>query len=327
MFFALSGALGVLTLVGSVRVWTVFLFAFASGLVNTLDAPARQVFVLDLVGGERAANAVSLNEVVVNTSRVLGPAVGGVLLATVGVGVCFVVNAISFLPPLGVVAVLLRRRGWSSTQLRPGTRERGHVREGLAYAWRRPAIRGCIFMAVAGGMLFNMGSTLPLVATRAFHSGAQGYATMMAAFGVGALVGAVVAGSGSPWPSGRRVRALVLATGVEVCLAALAPWIGLLYVGLALAGFLSIWFIALANALVQLRTDPVLRGRVMGAWTMALSGMLPVTSLLVGAVATWGGGAAGAREAFGLSGVAMVLSAGLGWRALADRGEQVAVAV
>jgi hypothetical protein len=101
----------------------------------------------------------------------------------------------------------------------------------------------------------------------------------------------------------------------------------LLYVGLALAGFLSIWFIALANALVQLRTDPVLRGRVMGAWTMALPGMLPLTSLLVGAVATWGGGAAGAREAFGLSGVAMVVSAGLGWRALADRGEQVAVAV
>jgi MFS family permease len=93
----------------------------------------------------------------------------------------------------------------------------------------------------------------------------------------------------------------------------------MLYIGLALAGSLSIWFIALANALVQLRSDPALRGRVMGVWTMALPGMLPVTSLLVGTVATLGGGALGARLAFALSGVALTASALVGWRALADQ--------
>jgi MFS family permease len=96
----------------------------------------------------------------------------------------------------------------------------------------------------------------------------------------------------------------------------------MLFVGLALAGFLSIWFIALANALVQLRSDPAVRGRVMGVWTMALPGMLPITSLLVGGVATLGGGALGARLAFGLSGLALAVSALAGWRALADREDE-----
>lgn len=319
-FFALAASFGGLYAAGLVRVWVIFVFAFASGVVNCFDAPARQVFVLDLVGPERTANAISLYEVVLNASRVLGPAVGGVLLATVGVAACFFVNAASFLPPLAVIFVLLRRRGWSSTHVALGERRRGHVREGLVYAWRVPAIRSCLLFAVSGGMLFNMGSTLPLMATRAFHTGPGGYGSMMAAFGAGALFGAIMAGSGGSWPSGRRVRALVLATGIEVCLAAAAPWIGLLYVGLALAGFLSIWFIALANTLVQLRSDPEIRGRVMGAWTMALPGMLPLTSLLVGGVATWGGGGLGAREAFGLAGVAMAATALLGWRSLSDTG-------
>jgi hypothetical protein len=94
-----------------------------------------------------------------------------------------------------------------------------------------------------------------------------------------------------------------------------------LFAGVALAGFLSIWFIALANTLVQLRTEPGLRGRVMGIWTMALPGMSVITSLLIGGVATWGGGAAGARDAFGLSGAALLVTAGLAWRSLSDRGE------
>jgi MFS family permease len=117
------------------------------------------------------------------------------------------------------------------------------------------------------------------------------------------------------------VRWLAVLTGAAVCLTAASPWVGLLFVGVALAGFFSIWFVALANTLVQLRTEPGLRGRVMGIWTMALPGMSPVTSVLIGGVATWAGGAAGARDAFGLSGAALLATAGLAWRALSDRGE------
>jgi MFS family permease len=320
-FMVLGVALGALVLTGAVRVWMLFAFAFVNGSISAIDAPTRQVFVLELVGTDCAASAVSLNEIVINASRVLGPALGGVLLATVGFAVCFFVNAASFLPPLGVVVVLLWRRGWARRPATGDERGAGRVREGLAFAWRHPAIRYTMLMAVASGMLFNLAATLPLMATRAFHMGAGGYGALMATFGAGAIFGAILAGAGPAWPSGRRVRALAALTGAEVCLAAASPRAGLLFAGLALAGFLSIWFIALANALVQLRTAPGLRGRVMGIWTMAMPGMTPVTSLLVGGVATWAGGGVGARDAFGLSGVAMLLTAGLAWRSLSDRGE------
>ncbi len=316
-FIVLSVLMGALVATGRSPVWAVFAVALATGVVNMLDAPARQVFVVDLVGTERVASAVGLNEVVINTSRVLGPSLGGALLATTGVAACFFVNAASFVPPLVVVVGLVHRRGWGPARQAGPTRAGRHVLEGMAYAWRHPTVRACLLAAVSGGMLFNMGSTLPLMATRAFHVGPEGFGTMMAAFGVGALFGALMAGSSGSRPRARLVRALLAATGAEVCLTAAAPALWLLYGGLALAGLLSIWFIALANTLVQLRTEPGMRGRAMGAWTMALPGAYPLTSMAVGAVATWGGGALGAREGFGLAGVAMLASALAGWRGLA----------
>ena len=320
-YVLLGTALGALVVAGDIQVWMLFVFAFANGCISAIDGPTRQVFVLELVGADAVANAISLNEVVVNTSRVLGPALGGVLLATVGFAPCFFVNAASYLPPLGVVVALLWRRGWAHRRVAEEGRGPGRVRRGLAFAWRNLAVRYSLFMAVAAGMLFNMGVTLPLMATRAFRMGAGGYGALLATFGGGAVFGALLAGGGPAWPSGRRVRWLAALTGAAVCLTAASPWVGLFYAGVALAGFFSIWFIALANALVQLRTEPGLRGRVMGIWTMALPGMTPLTSLLVGGVATWAGGAAGARDAFGLSGAALLLTAALAWRALSDRGE------
>ncbi len=319
IFVVLGASLGVIVLIGALRVWMIFAFALASGIVTSVDLPTRQVFVVDLVGRDRTPSAISLNEVVLNLSRVVGPALGGIILATVGAAACFLVNSGSFLPPLFIIAALFWRRGWQAQQGPGVTQRSGHVREGLAYAWRRPAIRSCILIAVAGGMLFNMASTLPLMASRVFHVGPGGYGAMMAAVGSGAVLGAAFASAGPPWPSGRRVRVLVLAAGVEVCLTAVAPTVGLLYAGLVAAGFLSIWFICLANALVQQRSEPALRGRMMGVWTMALPGSMPLTSLLVGAVATLGGRSMGAREAFGLGGAAMTLTAIAGWRALADK--------
>jgi MFS family permease len=326
-YIVLGVALGVLLVAGDVEVWMLFAFAFANGCISALDSPTRQVFVLELVGTEYVANAISLNEVVINTSRVLGPALGGVLLATVGFAPCFFVNAASYVPPLVVVVALLWRRGWARRPVAEEGDGRGRVHRGLVFAWRHPPIRYSLFMAVAAGMLFNLGTTLPLITTRVFHMGAGGYGALMAAFGGGALFGALMAGGGPAWPSGRRVRGLAVLTGAAVCLTAASPWVGLLFAGVAVAGFLSIWFIALANTLVQLRTEPGLRGRVMGIWTMAIPGMSPVTSLLIGGVATWARGAAGARDAFGLSGAALLVAAGLAWRALSDRGESARLRV
>ena len=169
-------------------------------------------------------------------------------------------------------------------------------------------------MAVASGMIFNAGVTLPLLATRVFHLGPTGFGAMFAVFGVGAVGGALLAAGGDPWPTGRRVRLLALLTGADIVLTGLAPGTATAFIGLALAGLLSIWFIALANTLVQVRTAPVFRGRVMGIWTMAIPGMNPVTGIVAGVTAV----ALGPRAGFALGGVALVVTAVLGWSTLAD---------
>jgi MFS family permease len=303
--------LAVLAGTGVVEVWMLFAAALAGGCILAVDGPARQVYVLELVGSERTASAVGLYEIVINVSRVLGPAVGGILLATVGAAACFAVNAASFVPPL-LVLVFAHRRG----RIAAHSPQRGSVREGLAYVRRTPAIRACVLLAAASGLLFNFGVALPILVTLTFHSGGGVYGALVAVFGVGAVAGALFAAGGPPTPSGRRVRVLAAATGVTILATAASPELGLVFVGLALAGFLSIWFIALANTLVQVRAEPSLRGRVMGVWSMALPGMNPITGLIAGAVAQ----TVGPRAGFGLSGAAILVCAVLTWPALADDG-------
>ena len=309
LFLLVAVCLSVVSLTGSAQLWILYVLSFAAGCVLAVDGPARQVYPLDLVGTERAASAVGLYEVVQNMSRVFGPAVGGLLIATSSVSACFIACALSFLAPLA--ALLLYRPTFKPV---PSGSDRGHVRAGLSYVWRSPAIRATMVMAIASGMVFNAGVTLPLLATRTFHLGPSGFGAMFATFGVGAVAGALLAAGGGSWPTGRRVRLLALLTGADIVLTAFAPRAALAFVGLAFAGLLSIWFIALANTLVQVRTGPAMRGRVMGIWTMAIPGMNPVTGLLAGATAL----AFGPRAGFALGGVALVLAAAAGWGALAD---------
>ena len=217
-FILISSTLGVLTLLGSVRLWVVFVAAVAGGSVNALDQPARQVYVLELVGRDGMANAIGLNEVVMNASRVLGPAVGGALLVTAGVGACFLFNAATFIPPL---LVLWHFRPAVSISTR---RQRSQVRKGLLYAWGQPAIHAVLFMAgFASCALFNLGVALPLIATRVFHLGGGGYGLMLSTFGLGAVGGGVFATIGSTWPSGRSVRLLALVSGLAVLGTSFSP--------------------------------------------------------------------------------------------------------
>ena len=203
---SLSIVLGVLLAVlagtGAIEVWMLFAAALAGGCILAVDGPARQVYVLELVGSERTASAVGLYEIVINVSRVLGPATGGVLLATVGASACFAVNAASFVPPL-LVLLLAHRRG----RVEAHVPRAGSVRAGLAYVRRAPAIRACILLAAAERLLFNFGVALPLLVTRTFHGGGGIYGALVAVFGVGAIGGALFAAGGPPAPSGRRVRA------------------------------------------------------------------------------------------------------------------------
>ena len=187
-----------------------FVLAFASGVVGAPDTSARQVYVVDLVGTDHLTSAISLNEVVINVSRVLGPALGGALLATVGAAACCFFNAVSFIPPL--IVLLILHRGESSTP-RVRVAHTDHFLAGLRYAWHNPTIRTGLLFAAVSGMLFNLNVPLPLLATRVFHLGPAGYGLMMSVFGAGGVVGGLMAAMSRSRPTRRSVGALAAFTG------------------------------------------------------------------------------------------------------------------
>lgn len=301
----------VLTATGRIDLWWLFSVALGLGLVNALEGPTRHVFAFDLVGRDLVSNAVSLNEVIVNTSRVLGPALAGLVIATWGISYCFVLNAASCVPAIVAIACI---RGVADERLNAGTPARGQLAEGVRHALSAPVLRALILAAAASAILFNSNVALPLMADSGLHVGASGYAAMASAFGAGALVGAFVAATDGR-PSPRRSRLLGSVTAAAVVGSAFMPTLGTEVAAQAVTGFFAIWFIAIANSTVQLATPPVMRGRVMGLWAMALPGSSPVGGLLVGLV----GQAAGARAALAAGGVAMAASMAAGWRALRSR--------
>ncbi|HET9093873.1 MAG TPA: MFS transporter [Solirubrobacteraceae bacterium] len=296
---------------GTASYWPLMAVTLAGGVVNALDGPARQIYVLDLVGPERLAGAVSLYEVILNLSRVLGPAVGGLLLATSGPAACVLINAVSYVAPL---AVLLRHRSSAASPHEEGA-TRPSALDGIRYAWSRPLLRACLLLGASSTVLFSPTVFFPLLATRAFHLGDSGYGVLLALFGLGALPGALLAARREP--TGAQVRRLAVLTGAAVIVTALAPDVPVLYGGILATGLSSIWMIAATNTLVQLRTAPELRGRVMGAWGMAIPGTLPVTALLAGAAAD----ALGARTAYAGAGAVIVVVALASWRAYAGPAE------
>jgi MFS family permease len=316
LLFAAAGA----AVIGSgvVRPWMLFVISVLTGTVAAPDSTARQVYVIDLVGTERVASAVSLYEVILSLSRIAGPAVGGALLATVGAAWCCTANAASYVAPL--VVLLLHKPAYAAEASGTGAGRRGQtfadLRAGLRYERRHKPILVCLFLAAASGMLFTLGVALPVLATRVFHLGGGGYGLMMSAFGVGALPGALLASAGSNHPTGRRVGGLALVTAAAVIGTALAPAAWIAFAGIAVVGCVSIWFIAAANTFVQLTADPGMRGRMMGLWTMALPGSEPATGPSVGLVTQY----VGPREGFGLAGLALAVVATIGWRALTASG-------
>ena len=275
----LAFALGVLVATDSVTMWQVMLIAALFGVVNMFDNPARQTFVSEMVGRDLMPNAISLNSVVMNSARVIGPALGGVLIVTVGFAACFLFNAASY----GAVVIALFLMRPSELYQRPVVaRARGQVREGLRYVWSTPALRDPLLaMAVVGIFAFNFTTTLPLLATITFHGGAGTYSALTTAMGSGAIVGGLMVAHRSR-PSGALLSVIGLAFGVMLLVVALAPTEAVALGALVLMGVCSISFIATANATVQLQSDPAMRGRVMALFAMAFLGSTPIGGPLMG---------------------------------------------
>jgi MFS family permease len=301
--------LGLLTVFGAIHLWEIAVLATALGINTAFENPSRQAFITEMVGSKSLRNAVSLNSVLVNVARAVGPAVAGLLIATVGEGVCFLVNAGSF---VAVVASLLTM---DSSQLHPSEptpRARGQLREGLSYVRHSPDLAlPLLMMGVVGMLTYEFQVSLPTMDHQALHLGSSGYGFMTAAMGVGAVIGGLYTAARGH----TGLRPLVLASsgfGVFVLLAAVAPDLPFELAALAFVGASSVSFIAIGNATLQLSAAPQMRGRVMALWFVAFQGSTPIGGPLVG----WIIAAAGARVGLGVGGVTCLVVAALGVAAL-----------
>ncbi|MGD9572012.1 MAG: MFS transporter [Thermoleophilia bacterium] len=298
-------ALGVLTVTGLVELWMVIALALVVGLVTACDNPARQSFVQEMVGDERLRNAVSLNSVLMNAARAVGPAVAGVLIATVGLGLCFLINAVSF------VAVIAALMAMDIDELRPSPRagrEPGQVRQGLSYVGHTPGLLVPLMMlAVVGTLAYEFQVVLPLLAEGTFGGGAGTYGLLTSAMGLGAIAGGLIVAR-----RGRTgLRAMTVASaafGAAILLAAAAPTLGLVLVALTVVGAASVTFLATGNTTLQLTADPRYRGRVMALWSMAFLGTTPVGAPVIG----WVAETVGARGGLVVGGLACLAAAAVG---------------
>ncbi len=292
--------LGVLTVTGEVRFWQVAVLAVALGANNAFESPCRQSFILEMVGPGALRNAVSLNSVLMNAARTIGPAIAGVLIATVGLGVCFLLNGVSFVAVIASLATL-RRSALRPTA--PVARERGQLREGLRYASRTPELTIPLVMMVFIGMLaYEFQVTLPVLAHQVFHQGAAVFGLMTASMGIGAVVGGLYTAA-----RGRTgLRPLLIAAsafGVLILALSAAPSLPVALILLLFVGAASVSFTAISNTTLQLASAPNMRGRVMSLWLVAFQGSTPLGGPIIGWVCAW----AGPRVGLGVGGVTCVL--------------------
>jgi len=304
-----AAILAVLSLTHVVNYFDVCVLAVVLGLNNCFENPSRQTFVLEMVGTDNLRNAVSLNSTMNNVARAVGPAVAGIIIAALGEGWCFALNAASF---IAVVASLV---AMDQSQLHPSVptiRAKGQLREGLRYVARTPALAiPLVMMALVGMLAYEFQVTLPIVAGTVFHGSSTIYGVLMAAMGVGAIIGGL-------WTAARGktgVRAMIRAAlifGVVMTFAALAPVLAVELIALAMVGFASVSFLSMANSTLQLGTDPQMRGRVMALWAVAFMGSTPIGGPLIG----WITSAFGARTGLGVGAASCLVAGLIGWLAI-----------
>lgn len=309
---ALAIAVGVLLLNDLMTLPMMFGFALGFGIVNAFDAPARQAFVSDMVSTGDTSNAVALNSASFNLARMVGPAVGGLLIVAIGSGWVFIVNAATFLAML--LALMLMRRSLLAPRLK--NRSRGGLAAGFRYVWGRSDLKVVfvtVFLIGAFGMNFPIfASTMALE----FGAGADGYGVLSSVLAIGSLIGALLAARRDR----ARVRVVILAAGgfgIAAFVSSVMPSYASYAVTLTFTGFMIVTLLTTANGYVQITTDPALRGRVLALYMAVIMGSTPVGAPIAG----WVADTFGPRAAIMLGGTAGFVACAIGviWVATSGR--------
>jgi MFS family permease len=306
-------ALWGLTATGAVEPWMVFALVFVRGTVNAVDNPTRQSFVTEMVGSERVVNAVGLNSALIHAARIFGPAGAGVVIATLGVAPCFLLNAFTF------VAMIVALRGMDPRRLEPAPiapRRRGALRATLRHVLATPALAVPLgMMALVGTLGFNFQVILPLLARFSFNGDASDYTVLAIAMAVGALAGSLFTGSRRKVSHQYLIVASISFGGLAL-IAAIAPTLELAALALIPLGAASVAFAAGANASLQLAAEPSMRGRVMALYSMVFLGSTPIG----GPIAGWLSEATSPRAALLMTATAASLAGAGAFLYLRDRG-------
>ncbi len=289
--------LGLLTVTGLVRLWHVYIFAFLSGCVAAVDAPTRQTFVSDLVEESDLSNAVALNSTSFNLARMVGPAIGGIVIAAVGSGWAFLINAFSF------VTVLFSLGFLRTNELHPNARAsqaRGNLMEGLRYVHARPDLKAILWMLfLIGTFGLNFPIFISTMSVKVFHGGANQYGFLTSVMAIGTLVGALLAAGREKPHFGLLLIGSVL-FGIGFTFAAFTPNAWLFGTSLIIIGVSALTFTNSTNSLMQLSTEPNMRGRVMALRLAIAVGTTPLGAPIVG----WIADTLGPRWALGLGATA-----------------------
>jgi MFS family permease len=263
-----------------VSLWMVFALSLASGMVTSLDNPARQSFYVEMVGEGTLTNAVSLNSAAFTGARIIGPAAAGILIATVGMAICFLIDGISY---LAVLTALLSMRAAEMHVQRRSTRERGHLAAGLRYVWGTDALRRpLVVMAIVFTFVFEWQVLVPLLANHTFHAGAGAFGLLSAAAGLGSFIGAILAANRNSRPSMHGLGVWLVAVGVTMALVSVAPTLPVAIVLMVPIGFFAMSFMITGNTMLQLEAKPQARGRVMALYGVVFLGSTPIGAPLVG---------------------------------------------
>jgi MFS family permease len=281
--------LAILVFTDSVQYWHIFLLALGLGMVKTLDIPARQSFMIELVGRDVVLNAVALNSTVMNLGRVVGPAVAGVVMALVGAGWCFLVNGVTF---LAVIFGLLKIDVEPVIKKRPKGTVIPDIKEGLVYLFSKPILTTTtLILAIVSTFGMNYSVLIPVFARNQLGLDAQGYGLLMSALGVGSMLGAlIVASSSSRGPNRVRLFVVPFITSSLFMIMAFNRSYAFSALLIGLMGFANIFFTTTANSLMQINSDNEFRGRVMSVYSLVFAGSTPIGNMFVGSIADKAGG-------------------------------------
>ena len=304
-----AATLGFLVFTERVELWMVYALAFTLGIVGSFDNPARQSFVMEMVGKDRVVNAVALNSVMINAARIIGPALAGVLIVAVGIAMCFFFNAVSYLALLSALALMRPQELERSERQEP---KRGQLVEGLRYAGSHPLLRTVLVMsAVTGVFSYEFEVSLPLLARFTFNGDADTFGLMFTAMGVGAVIGGLHTAAKTDRDS-EAAAGIVAVFGVAMAALAIAPNLPIALLALTVAGGAGTSFLAFSNSLLQITAKGEMRGRIMALRAVAFLGTRPLGAPLIG----WIGEHVGPRQSVAVGAVAALAVAAWGYRRL-----------